>query len=46
MLFRLATWIAIIPIGWITVALWRLSVRRGKATLAAARTVSQTVASP
>jgi len=46
MLFRLATWIAIIPIGWITVALWRLSVRRGTAPLAAARAVSQTAASP
>jgi hypothetical protein len=46
MLFRLATWIAIIPIGWITVGLWRLSVRRGTAPLAGAREVSATVASP
>ena len=29
MLFRLATWIAIIPIGWLTVLFWRISVRRG-----------------
>ena len=33
MLFRLATWIAIIPIGWLTVLWWRLTVRRGRATL-------------
>lgn len=46
MLFRLATWIAIIPIGWMTVGLWRLSVRRGTAPLAAARAVSEAVASP
>jgi uncharacterized membrane protein YbhN (UPF0104 family) len=44
MLFRLATWIAIIPIGWFTVGLWRLSVRRGTASLAGARAVSQSVA--
>src|SRR5918993_5171097 len=36
MLFRLATWIAIIPIGWLTVLWWRLSVRRGRASLSGA----------
>jgi uncharacterized membrane protein YbhN (UPF0104 family) len=46
MLFRLATWIAIIPIGWSTVLLWRISVRRGRATLAGAREVSEAVATP
>jgi uncharacterized membrane protein YbhN (UPF0104 family) len=45
MLFRLATWIAIIPIGWFTVLLWRLSVKRGTARLAAAVEVSGAVAS-
>jgi uncharacterized membrane protein YbhN (UPF0104 family) len=45
MLFRLATWIAIIPIGWFTVLLWRISVRRGRATLPAALEVSEAVAS-
>ncbi len=45
MLFRLATWIAIIPIGWITVGLWRLSVRRGRAVLPGAVAVSEAVAS-
>ena len=29
MLFRLATWIAIIPIGWLTVLFWRISVQAG-----------------
>jgi uncharacterized membrane protein YbhN (UPF0104 family) len=45
MLFRLATWSAIIPIGWFTVLLWRISVRRGRATLPAALEVSEAVAS-
>jgi uncharacterized membrane protein YbhN (UPF0104 family) len=45
MLYRLATWIAIIPIGWITVLIWRISVKRGTATLEAAQTVSGAVAS-
>ncbi|HET9600855.1 MAG TPA: lysylphosphatidylglycerol synthase domain-containing protein [Acidimicrobiales bacterium] len=45
MLFRLATWIAIIPIGWFTVFLWRLSVKRGTARLTGAREVSEAVAS-
>jgi uncharacterized membrane protein YbhN (UPF0104 family) len=40
MLFRLGTWIAIIPIGWITVLIWRVSVKRGHAKLAAAASVS------
>ena len=45
MLFRLATWIAIIPIGWLTVLFWRISVRRGRATLPGALEVSEVVAS-
>ena len=40
MLFRLATWIAIIPIGWAMVFIWRLSVKRGNARLAAAEEVA------
>jgi uncharacterized membrane protein YbhN (UPF0104 family) len=44
MLFRLATWIAIIPIGWLTVLFWRISVKRGRATLPAALEVSDVVA--
>ena len=46
MLFRLATWISVIPIGWLTVAFWRLSVRRGTARLAGAVEVSGAVAAP
>ena len=45
MLFRLATWIAIIPIGWLTVLFWRISVRRGRATLPGALEVSEVVVS-
>ena len=45
MLFRLATWIAIIPIGWLTVLFWRISVKRGRATLPGALEVSEAVAS-
>jgi uncharacterized membrane protein YbhN (UPF0104 family) len=40
MLFRLGTWIAIIPIGWITVFIWRRSVKHGHAKLAAAESAS------
>jgi uncharacterized membrane protein YbhN (UPF0104 family) len=45
MLYRLATWIVIIPIGWATVFIWKLSVRRGHAELAAAATVTTASAS-
>ena len=46
MLFRLATWIAIIPIGWLTVLWWRLAVRRGRASLSGASDVAAQVTRP
>jgi uncharacterized membrane protein YbhN (UPF0104 family) len=46
MLFRSATWIAIIPIGWLTVLWWRISVRRGRAALPGAPDVAGEASRP